>query len=220
MAKSYGIWMKRVLLFFAILLSYALQASAQEVAQVAKTDNFPTLKFCRADFSGNQTRCYTREFLERRGNEIIFHALEEGSTEQKELVMVSQDGYFATKIHPLGGSIIYTPHGFGIKFPMQVGSTWKGTYDQVTAGQPAKSRTRTVEVVGYGEVQVKAGKFKAYELQSFNQWNQAKKPAMEHYYYVPELGAVVLYESRELNGREEVVEVQPSPPLATGSVKP
>lgn len=165
------------------------------------------LKFCRTNYYGQNALCYTREFLEQRGNDLVFLVQEDGSATKKELVIALQDGYFGLRIRPIGVLNTYAPHAFQAKFPLRVGTRWEGTWTQI-GSEGAISRTRTAEIIGYGEIKIEAGSFKAFEIRSSNQRQGRNSPAQEHYYFSPELFAIVMFESKEFNMKEQVVEVR------------
>jgi len=200
--------MKNTVVLLVGLLFSAFSVFAQDVVVETSTpDKDIILKFCRETYYSGQNRvCYTREFLERRGNDFVFLIQEDGNPEKKEQVFALQDGYFGIRSRPMGVPQIYVPHAFQVKFPLQVGTHWSGSWIQT--GTAVLQRTRTAEVISYEDVKPKAGTFKGFEVRSYNQRLGVRNPARERYYFSPELFALILYESPDFDMREVLVEVR------------
>lgn len=161
------------------------------------------VKICTTDYFDRNSRCETRQFLEKRGNDFVYFVQQEGTDEKGELVLTDN---LSTKLRPFPPAT-YEPHSYFLQFPLENGRTWKGTFDQ-TSGSEKHNRTRTARVTGYVDLALKAGTFKAFRIDAYNQWNQATRPAVERYHYCTELSMICQYESREFDMKQEVVEVK------------
>jgi len=190
-------------------LCSAFSVFAQDVViQTTTPERDIILRFCRATYNGQNEFCYTREFLEQRGNDFVFLIQEDNNPEKKELILTLQEGFFGIKVRPMGVPQTYVPHAFQVKFPLRVGTHWSGSWSQTALDQAVLQRTRTAEVIGHGDVKTKAGTFKGFEIRSNNQRLGVRNSAREHYYFSSDLFAVILYESFEFDMREEVVDVR------------
>jgi hypothetical protein len=163
------------------------------------------VKVCTTDFFDRNARCDTRQFLEKRGDDLVFLIQQIGTQEKGELVLTGQ---LSTKVRPYPLAT-YSPHSYFLQFPLEVGRKWKGTFEQ-TSGSNTQTRTRTARVTGYVDLKLKAGTFKAFKIDADNQWSQARRPADESYHYCPDLSMICQYESREFDLKWEVVEVAKS----------
>lgn len=143
--------------------------------------------------------CRTRQFVERRGDDFVFLVTDEKTGKTGELILSSNLG---TKVRPFPPAT-FAPESFFLRFPLEVGSRWSGTFDQ-----SGVLRTRSARVTGYSDLVLKAGTFKAFRIDAENKRQDRSTPAFERYYYCPELAIVCKYESRDFNQRWEVVEVK------------
>lgn len=160
------------------------------------------LKYCSSDFFIRENqRCYTVEFLEQRGDDLVFLRQTEGSKNKTEFIY---DKNLSSK---KAGQTTYKPSSYFLQFPIAVGNEWKGSYVIESRAGNLRNRTRSSEVRNFGDLIIKAGSFKAYEIQAFNQLSTATNPATEKYYYCPEIAAICKYESREFDLYYEVVSV-------------
>lgn len=174
---------------------------APETKEVSPATN-SVVTLCRTGYYNRESvQCQTREFLERRGTDLVYLVRRDGG-EPAELV-VTKD--LSTKVRPFPPAM-YAPHSYFLQFPLHVGKSWQGTFVQ-TSGNQTHQRTRTAKVTGYEDVVLKAGTFKAYKIEAYNQLSTAMRPAVEIYFYCPELGVICSYESREFDIREEVVAI-------------
>lgn len=193
--------------FLVIMFAFAFSsvAFAQEALAPEPSKDL-VVKVCTTGYYNRENpRCATAEFLERRGDDLVFLVQPErlgGKDIKRELVLTS---HLNTKARPYPPAT-YNPHSFLLQFPLKVGKKWSGTFDQKTL-KGTYNRTRTAEVVGYGDLKLKAGVFKAYEIRAHNQWLLARNPAVEKYYYCPELFMICSEESAEHDYHQEVVEV-------------
>lgn len=163
-----------------------------------------TVKTCKTGYYlREKPQCITTEFLERRGDDFIFLVQEEGAQEKKETVL-NKD--LSTKVRPYPQAT-YKPHSYFLQFPMKNGTSWKGSYEQEGSGR-IQNRTRSAEVVGYGDITLPGGVFKAYEIRTMNQLSGASRPAKEKYFYCPALAMVCSYESVDFDMHFVVVEVK------------
>lgn len=200
---------------FLILLSIVfmgvspLAQAQQDTAPLPNIENFKNLviTFCRTGFYNREkTRCYTREFLEQRGDDFVFLTQYDGSRKKVEVVMSEHHNL---KVRRNGNT--FKPDSRMFQFPLHVGKTWKGAYEQEVSGS-IRTRTRSVQVVGFGDVRIKAGTFKAFQMSSLNQLSTAQNPATEKYSYCPEIASICSYESPEFDIYEEVVSVSKKTP--------
>lgn len=189
-----------IVLFNAVVHMAFAQGSAVQAPEPSKD---LIVKIFNTDFYDRNLRCYTRQFLERRGDDLVFLLQNDGSQEKGELVLTS---HLSTKVRPYPPAT-YIPHSYFLQFPLEKGKSWKGTYDQTSGGR-TRNRTRSAEVTDYVDLTLKAGTYKAFRIQAYNQWSEARSPAIEDYYYCPELSVICRYESREFDSKSEVVEVR------------
>jgi len=201
--------------FLSILLSTLfagvspLTQAQQDTAPVPSVESFKNLvlTFCRTGFYNREkVRCYTREFLEQRGNDLVFLTQYDGSRKKVEITLSE---HHSMKIRGNGGT--FKPDSGMFQFPLHVGKTWKRDYEQEVGGS-VRMRTRHAEVVKFEEIHIKAGTFKAFQISAFNQLSTARTPATEKYFYCPEIASVCLYESREFDIYEEVTQVTKKTP--------
>lgn len=194
---------KFVCIFIASV--YSCFALAQEASAPNPAKNV-AVKMCKSSYYSRDRleKCQTIEFLERRGGDLVFLVQEDGEQVKKEQVLTSD---LSTKVRAYPAST-YRPHSFFLQFPMKKGSSWKGEFEQENAGAKIQKRTRSAEVVDYGEIKLPAGTFKAYEIRAFNHWSEARNPATEKYFYCPELAMICSYESPDFDTYQVVVEVR------------
>lgn len=198
--------MKRIIAVVLALSTVASLAHAQEAPSTGTTQSDPgvgvVVTLCRTGYYNKENpQCQTREFLERRGNDLVYLVRRDGE-EPAELV-VNED--LSTKVRAFPPAT-YVPHSFFLQFPLHVGKNWKGTFTQ-TSGDKIQTRTRTAEVIAYKDIVLNIGTFKAYEIRAYNQLSTATRPAVEKYFYCLDLGVVCAYESREFDFREEVTAI-------------
>jgi hypothetical protein len=117
---------------------------------------------------------------------------------------------------------VFNPHTGWFKFPLQVGATYSAAFDVMfpKKGEGAESRNeREVKVVGWEEVVVPAGKFRALKIVSEGRFQRLDKgfsgSSRNVIWYVPEVRrwAKIVTETRPAGGRgkgehsgEELVE--------------
>lgn len=196
--------MNRALVSIVLFNAVVQTALSQGVAiQAPEPSKDLIIKICRTDFYDRNMRCYTRQFLERRGDDLVFLLQNEGSQEKGELILTN---HLSTKVRPYPPAT-YIPHSYFLQFPLEKGKSGKGTYDQTSGGR-TRNRTRSAEVTAYVDLTLKAGTYKAFRINAYNQWSEARSPAIEEYYYCPELSMICRYESREFDIKSEVVEVR------------
>lgn len=172
------------------------------VVQAPTPDKDHIIKVCTTDFFERNRSCETRQFLEKRGDDLVYMVQKDGSSEKGELIMTSN---LSTKVRPFSPAT-YVPHSFFLAFPMGIGKTWKGNFEQTSGGQ-TRNRTRTAEVTAYLDLKLQPGMFKAFRIEAYNHWSEAPRPAVERYHYCPALSMICQYESREFDIKQEVVEV-------------
>ncbi len=192
----------KLVVAFAVSLS-SFWAFAQE-ASAPEPDKNLVVKTCKTGYYlREKPQCLTTEFLERRGDDLVFLIQEDGSQEKKESIFTRD---LSTKVRPYPPAT-YKPHSYFLQFPMKNGSSWRGLFEQDSSGR-VQNRTRNAEVVGYGDITLPAGVFKAYEIRATNQLSTANRPAMEKYFYCPALSIVCSYESQDFDMHVVVVEVR------------
>lgn len=195
--------MKSTAVLFVILGAAAEMLYAQApVVQAPAPSKDLIVKVCATDFFDRNPRCETRQFLEKRGDDFVYLVQQDGTQEKGELVLTT---HLSTKVRPFPPAT-YAPHSYFLQFPLENGRSWKGNFDQ-TSGSDTRNRTRTAQVTGYVDLTLKAGTFKAFRIDAYNQWSQATRPAVERYHYCPDLSMICQYESREFDIKLEVVEV-------------
>lgn len=195
--------MKSTAVLFAILSAAAEMLYAQApVVEAPQPSKDLIVKVCTTDFFDRNSRCETRQFLEKRGDDFVYLVQQDGTQEKGELVVTT---HLSTKVRPFPPAT-YVPHSYFLQFPLESGRSWKGNFDQ-TSGSDTRNRTRTARVTGYVDLTLKAGTFKAFRIDAYNQWSQATRPAVERYHYCPDLSVICQYESREFDMKQEVVEV-------------
>jgi hypothetical protein len=88
---------------------------------------------------------------------------------------------------------VFYPHTGWFKFPMQVGDQYKAAYDTVIAKQNIKARNeRQVSVVGWEDVFVPAGKFRALKVVAEGRFQRVETSSVSGLsrnviWYVPEI---------------------------------
>lgn len=105
-----------------------------------------------------------------------------------------------------GGSI--TPHSGFFRFPLKVGDTYKAVFEVrvVRLGSNRTRHDRNVRIIGWEEVSVPAGKFRALKIEVDGEWQRLDAfnsgTAKTTIWYVPELKrwAKWMYEDRGMNG--------------------
>jgi hypothetical protein len=191
------------------------------LAQALPSANKPTFHvgdyflYCDYDLRTNEKKgCHTLEYIEGRNigtgsGEHIFQRKEMDSGATSEVRLTEQ---LATRFRGLDGAT-FEPHNYTFEFPFQVGSRWRGQYDIRFEKDPSRNqnRTKTAEVVGYEDVKVPAGDFKAFKIK-YDNWRNERgvtRPADEVVYFCPDLGVWCLYESEALGSvRTRLVEVR------------
>ena len=188
---------------FAVASFFAFSAHAQSVQGPEPSKNL-IVKFCTTDYHerGRVLRCHSEQFLEKRGDDLVYLQQRDDSGEKGEFV---RTGHLSSKSRPFSPAT-YVPHSYFLQFPLEVEKSWSGTFDQIRPSETRK-RTRTARVTGYLDIVLKGGTFKAFQIDATNQWSRASNPAVERYYYCPELSMICRYESREFDMKLEVVEV-------------
>jgi hypothetical protein len=88
-------------------------------------------------------------------------------------------------------SRVFNPHTGWLSFPLQIGKTWKSGFDTVMPGKKISSRNeRLVKVIGWEDVVVPAGKFRALKVISdgtFQRHDTAMQGSSRNVlWYVPE----------------------------------
>lgn len=103
---------------------------------------------------------------------------------------------------------VFNPHTGWFKFPLQVGDTYKASYDVILPKKDASSRQeREVKVVGWEEVAVPAGKFRALKIVSEGRYSRTdvfgSGTSRNVIWYVPEVKrwVKITLESRPQGGR-------------------
>jgi len=90
-------------------------------------------------------------------------------------------------------SRVFYPHTGWLRFPLQIGATYKAGYETVVAKKGWKTRNeRTVTVVGWEDVVVPAGKFRALKVVSDGRFERLDKGSVSGtsrnvIWYVPEI---------------------------------
>jgi len=198
--------MKTTHIVYVVLTWAAGLVNAQvPIARAPEPSTDVILKVCTTDFFDRNSQCDTTRFIEKRGDDLVYLVRQARTKEEGELVLTSQ---LSTKVRPFPPAT-YSPHSYILQFPLEVGRSWKGTFEQ-TSGSHTQTRTRTARVTGYVDLVLKAGTFKAFRIDADNHWSQAQRPAVERYHYCPDLSTICQYESREFDLKWEVVEVRKS----------
>jgi hypothetical protein len=103
---------------------------------------------------------------------------------------------------------VFNPHTGWFKFPLQVGDTYKASYETLMPKKNIKSRNeRQVSVVGWEEIVVPAGKFRALKIVSDGRFQRLDAPgagtSRNVIWYVPEVKrwVKITLESRPASGR-------------------
>ena len=90
----------------------------------------------------------------------------------------------------LSDGYVYTPHGGWFKFPLTVGESHDSAYTTQKPNEDAKSERKTV-VVGWEDVVVPAGKFRALKVEIKGTWQlvfgRAGGTTVQTIWYVPEV---------------------------------
>jgi len=105
-------------------------------------------------------------------------------------------------------SRVFYPHTDWLRFPLRIGATYRTGYDTVVAKKGWKTRNeREVTVVGWEEVTVLAGKFRALKIVSDGRFERLDKAlsgtSRNVMWYVPEIKrwAKVTLENRPARGQ-------------------
>lgn len=196
---------KLVCAFVASFFPLFVSAEEVPVSLTPEPTKGLVVKTCKTGYHVREKpECLTTEFLERRGEDFVFLVQEEGSKEKKETIFNKDLG---TKVRPFPYAT-YKPHSYFLQFPMKNGNSWKGSFEQESSNGRVQKRTRSAEVVGYGDITLPGGVFKAYEIRATNQLAEAYRPAMEKYFYCPGLAMICSYESPDFDLYQVVVEVR------------
>ena len=141
------------------------------------------------------TSRFRRVFKEVRGENLVFNFVgEKGGTTEHFFTL---DMNF---IRTRSGSIRYEPYDPALKFPLCVGTTsWTEDFVIHSPDKELIRRKRNARAEALTTVTVPAGTFRVVKLQSDNQWLGARSPAREVYYYSPDLGMIIAYESPEFD---------------------
>ena len=194
-----------VYVFVLPLSSFLTFAQGVPISLAPEPNKDMVIKTCSTGYYLRENpKCLTKEFLERRGDDLVFLVQEGENPDKKEYILT---GDLSTKVRPYPPAT-YKPHSYFLQFPMKNGSSWKGSFEQEGSNGRIQKRTRSAEVVGYGDIKLPAGVFKAYEIHAYNQWSEASRPAREKYFYCPELSTICSYESIEFDIHAVVVEVR------------
>jgi hypothetical protein len=108
-----------------------------------------------------------------------------------------------------------SPHSGSLSFPLFVGKSWNHpytyTFSNLSGGQ-IWTRDRRATVTSYEKITVAAGTFDAFKIESSTSWqtsgNSSGSPsgiALETYYYSPETGGIVKFDSNDFNTHTELL---------------
>ena len=213
--------------FTALIIAIAACLSTNALTQnsvVAEKPKFRAgdkFSYCRFDLRTDEKRdCYTLEYVETRRAALgdLEHVFSQRNAQGVAFEIRTTDD-LATKFRGTDGAT-FEPHNYTYKFPFGVGSRWEGQYDLRFPDNPSwnNNRTKVAEVVAYEEIEVPAGKFKAFKIKYDNWRNDSSRRVIggrtaddELIYYCPELGVLCLYESgAQGTVRIRLVEVRPA----------
>jgi hypothetical protein len=182
------------LLGVALLLAVPLVCAAQAVARpdVKVGDSWT---YRRMDYDANQPRGnYTMRVVSAERD--VIRAVNVQSGQEGEYDTTYTADWNALKL----GRHSFNPHSGWLKFPLQVGDTYSAAFESIFTKQMHGStlqidgrNDRTVKVVGWEEVVVPAGKFRALQIVSEGILNRTDtaQPIMRQerhvIWYVPEI---------------------------------
>jgi len=188
--------MKFICLSVATLLSaFSIAAQAQDLAQVEKPD--PKV---------GDTRIYAVlepiSRVEQRVQELTVTEVTDSQiqiTDKVSSVVTTYDRDWAIK---QVGSRRYTPSVRALTFPMQVGKKWEHSNSYAHASCGTTTSDLKNEVVGWEDVIVPAGTFRALRIDSNGYWNNSCGSDRSEYkfWYVPKVKWLVKSESRIFAG--------------------
>ncbi|HWI36594.1 MAG TPA: hypothetical protein VNU64_09080 [Burkholderiales bacterium] len=137
-------------------------------------------------------------------NEKVIHVVQVSQTGDKEMDSTST-AEWNTVVSARDG--VFTPHSGLLHFPLHPGARWKSSYTVKFPRQDFDARhERWVTVVGWEDVQVPAGRFRALKVVSEGTVHRSDRPrpgdVSETVWYVPEVRRFVkwIFESRNRMG--------------------
>jgi len=185
----------------ALLFAVPLLAAAQVPRPDVKVGDSWTYR--RMDYDANQPRgIYTMRvvFAERGVIQVVSLY---GKKEREVDTTYTADW---NAVNTLGR--VFNPHTGWFKFPLQVGDTYKASYEIIRTNKQVHGRNeRLVKVVGWEELQVPAGKFRALKIVSEGRYTRTdvsgSGTSRNVIWYVPEVKrwVKITLESRPTTGR-------------------
>ncbi|MGC2415555.1 MAG: hypothetical protein WA459_23025 [Stellaceae bacterium] len=103
-----------------------------------------------------------------------------------------------------------SPHNGFFSFPLFVGKSWDHRYTYTfsnLAGGQVWTRDRRATVTSYEKITVPAGTFDTFKIESSTSGHSGNYSgvALETYYYSPETGGIVKYDSTDFNTHTELL---------------
>lgn len=189
-----------VMTLVALVGGYAAVADAT-TDQKSPTAERPAFKEGASFTFKNWTGEWTQSYMGERDDLLIFrHANRKKSWEvsfTKDLALVRTKGR--------GDDIENTPHSGFLAFPLHVGKTWEHSFTHAMIGSnQVYQRVLRARVAAYERVSVPAGTFWAYRIET-EVTTVGYSPASETYWYSPEVGFHIKYQSREFQWEYELI---------------
>jgi hypothetical protein len=175
------------------LIVFGCQTSGSENALVVGPAKTPMVSVSAPQFSKGDFYEYkdvikgttwTRKFKEKRGENLVFEM--GGGSEA-----IYTNELSAIRI----GNRIWKPNNGFLKFPLKVGTTWSHRYISTNNND----RERSCSVDKWVSVKVPAGTFPAFVINCSNQRATANFPALEEYWYAPDVKQFIWYSSGDFN---------------------
>jgi len=104
--------------------------------------------------------------------------------------------------------ILYNPDRIRLRFPLFVSKSWSQQYTIQREGLSSRlleARLLEARVLAYEKITVPAGTFWAYKIEAVNYLSGDPLPSYETYWYAPEVGYLIKYQSPDLHAEYELL---------------
>ena len=188
-----------------LFLAFPALCAAQDDKPVARPEVKPgdSWSYRRIDFWTNKTTGIGTVTVTFANDRVIQTVTKVVGDEKEHDAIHTADWNNVSSFN--GG--IFTPDQGIFKFPLQVGKTYKAVYDLKLPrlGVFQMKHDRTVKVVGWEDIEVPAGKFRALKLESEGPFQRVDTSgsgtAKDVIWYVPEVKRFVKWNYEDAWGR-------------------
>jgi hypothetical protein len=184
-----------LLAIVALLVAHSSLGADEVGTEVAK----PAVKvgdrwtYRRTDYYSNKIISTFENRVASTGpDEILVISKRRGSTNES-------DSFYTSEWNAMTlGGLTLIPRADLFRFPLKVGASRETTYETVNKGSPARSKYElTIKVVGWEEITVPAGKFRALKMEAKGIFTRLDQRfgggAWIEFWYVPEVKRWVKY---------------------------